>query len=86
MIHVGHLRSLLPGPKELQKTQVEEDAKAVRAENQSLREQLANEQRVSSKGSAVRLWAFQESYLLENKALGLLWFSGVKSFKLNRSG
>lgn len=35
-------------PKELQKTQVEEDAKAVRAENQSLREQLANEQRVWS--------------------------------------
>ena len=30
---------------ELQKTQIEEDAKAVRAENQSLREQLANEQR-----------------------------------------
>ena len=32
---------------ELQKSQLEEDGKAVRAENQSLREQLANEQRAA---------------------------------------
>ena len=40
-------------PQELQKTQIEEDAKGLRVENQSLREQLANEQRTLSQSSLV---------------------------------
>lgn len=38
-------------PEELQKTQIEEDAKGLRVENQSLREQLANEQRTLSQNT-----------------------------------
>eukprot|EP00435_Cladocopium_sp_Y103_P018923 s3976_g4.t1 len=45
---------------ELQKTQIEEDAKAVRAENQSLREQLANEQREN--------WRLQKDCQLETQS------------------
>ena len=67
-------------PKELQKTQIEEDEKALRVENQSLREQLANEQRALDQ-KKIEKWTLGRTVEhLENLGNLIKWYKMVFSF------